>query len=92
MYMYTVPIREAPFYTSVLVVRPEQHVIYRLMAGREPKLTWKKRTGKDCCELKFKAVDPQERSTWRSGARSAMCAACLLPGRGPSDVDDAPAP
>ena len=79
--MYTVPISEAPFYTSVLVVRSEQHVIYIL-----------KRTGKDCHELKFKAVDPLERSNWRSGARSAMCAACLLPERGPSDVDDAPAP
>ena len=37
-------------------------------------------------------VDPQERSTWRSGVRSAMCAASQLPGKGPTDVDDAPAP
>ena len=36
-------------------------------------------------------VDPQERSTWRSGVRSAMRAASQLPGRGPTDVDDAPA-
>ena len=37
-------------------------------------------------------VDSQERSTWRSGVRSAMRAASQLPGRGPTDVDDAPAP
>ena len=36
-------------------------------------------------------VDPQERSTWRSGERSAMRAASQMPGRGPTDVDDAPA-
>ena len=55
-------------------------------AGR-PKLTWKKLTEKDCREWKLTTVDPQERRTWRSGVRSAM-----LPGRGPTDVDDAPAP
>ena len=33
----------------------------------------------------------EERSTWRSGVRSAMRAASQLPGRGPTDVDDAPA-
>ena len=37
-------------------------------------------------------VDPQERSTWRSGVRSAMRAASQLPWKGPTDVDDAPAP
>ena len=37
-------------------------------------------------------VDPEERSTWRSGVRSAMRAASQLPGRGPNDVHDAPAP
>ena len=37
-------------------------------------------------------VDPQERSTWRSGVRSAMSAASQLPGKWPTDVDDAPAP
>ena len=31
-------------------------------------------------------------STWRSGVRSAMRAASQLPGKGPTDVDDAPAP
>ena len=49
-------------------------------AGR-PKLTWKKLTEKDCHEWKLTTVDPQEKSTWRSGVRSAM-----------PDVDDAPAP
>ena len=34
-------------------------------------------------------VDSQERSTWRSGERSAMHAASQLPGKGPTDVDDA---
>ena len=32
-----------------------------------PKLTWKKLTEKDCREWKLTTVDPQERSTWRSG-------------------------
>ena len=44
---------------------------------------------KDCREL---TVDPQERSTWRSGVRSATGAASQLPGKGPIDVDDAAAP
>ena len=47
---------------------------------------------KDCLEWKLTTVDPQERSTWRSGVRSAMCAASTLPRRGPTDVDDAPEP
>ena len=59
-------------------------------AGR-PKLTWKKLTERDCREWKLTTVDPQERSTWRSGVRS-MRAASQLPGKGPTDVDDAPAP
>ena len=55
----------------------EQHVIYRLMADRgggagRPKLTWKKLREKDWREWKLKTVDPQERSTWRSGVRSAI--------------------
>ena len=37
-------------------------------------------------------VDAQERGIWRSGVRSAMRAASQLPGKGPADVDDAPAP
>ena len=60
-------------------------------AGRS-KLTWKKLTEKDCHEWKLTTVDPQERSTWRSGVRSAMRATRQLPGSGPTDVDDAPAP
>ena len=80
---------------SVQVVQAEQHVIYRLMAGEgagRPKLTLKKLTEKDCHEWKLTAVDSQERSTWRAGVRSAMPAASQLLGKGPSDVDDAPAP
>ena len=60
-------------------------------AGR-PKQTWKRLTERDCREWKLTTVDPQERSTWRSGVRSAMRAASQLPGKGPTDVDDAPAP
>ena len=41
-----------------------------------PKLTWKKLTERDCLEWKLTTVYPQERSTWRSGVRSAMRAAC----------------
>ena len=60
-------------------------------AGRS-KLIWKKLMEKDCCEWKLTTVDTQERSIWRSGVRSAMRAASQLPGRGHTDVDDAPAP
>ena len=56
-----------------------------------PKLTWKKLMERDCREWKLTTVDPQERSTWRSGVRSAMCAASQLPGNGPINLDDAPA-
>ena len=63
----------------------------RPMPGR-PKLTWKKLTERDRREWKLTTVDPQERSTWRSGVRSAMRAASQLPGKGPTDMDDAPAP
>ena len=61
------------------------------VAGR-PKLTWKKLTERDCREWRLTTVDPQERSTWRSGVRSAMREASQLPGKGPTKVDDAPAP
>ena len=60
-------------------------------AGRL-KLTWKKLMEKDCHEWKLTTVDPQERSIWRSGVRSAMHAASLLPGSRPTDMDVAPAP
>ena len=59
--------------------------------AERPKLTWKKLMEKDCHEWKLTSVEPQERSTWRSGVRSAMCAASQLPGKRPTDVDDAPA-
>ena len=36
-------------------------------------------------------LNPQEKSTWRSDVRSALRAASQLPGREPTDVDDAPA-
>ena len=49
---------------------------------------WKK----DFRDWKLTTVDTEERSTWRLGVRSAMRAASQLPGRGPFDVDDAPAP
>ena len=77
------------------MVQSEQHVIYRFDGRRgagRPKLTWKKLTEKGCCEWKLTTVDPIERSTWRSGVRSTMHAASQLPGEGPTDVDDAPAP
>ena len=60
-------------------------------AGR-PKLARKKLTEKDSCKWKLTTVDSQERSSWRSGVRSAMRAVSQLPGKGPTDVDDAPAP
>ena len=44
-----------------------------------PKLTWRKLMGKDCREWKLTTVDPPERSTWRSGVRSARRAASQLP-------------
>ena len=43
---------------------------------------WKKLTEKDCREWKLTSDAPQERSTWRSGVRSAVCAASQLPGKG----------
>ena len=56
-------------------------------AGRL-KLTWKKLTERDCREWKLTTVDPQIRSTWRSGVRSAMRAASQLPVKGPTDEDE----
>ena len=57
-----------------------------------PKMTWKQLTERDCRKWKLSAIDPHDRHTWRSGARSAMRAASQLPRRGPSDVDIAPVP
>ena len=62
-----------------------------VMSGRSAHLTTLF-PGQACREWKLTTVDPQERSTWRSGVRSAMRAASQLPGKGPTDVDDAPAP
>ena len=39
----------------------------------------------------FNEVDPCDRDVWRSSVRSAMHAASQLPGKEPTDVDDAPA-
>ena len=57
-----------------------------------PKMTWKQLTEGDCREWKLSVINPHDRHTWRSGMRSAMCAASQLSGRGPSDVDVAPVP
>ena len=57
-----------------------------------PKMTQKKLTGNDCHECKLMTVNLQDRNTWRSSVRSAVGAAIQLPGRGPTDVDDAPTP
>ena len=46
----------------------------------------------DCCGWGLAAVGPLEDGTWRSGVGSAMRAASQLPRKGPTDVDDAPAP
>ena len=40
-----------------------------------PKKTWKQLTERDWWEWKLSAIDPHDRHTWRSGVRSAMCAA-----------------
>ena len=60
---------------------------YDIQIEGRRKQTWKKLTEKDCHEWKLTTVDPLERSTWRSGARSAMRAASQLPGKGPTDVN-----
>ena len=57
-----------------------------------PKMTWKLLTERDCREWKLSVIEPHDRHTWRSGARSAMHAASQLPGRGPTDVNAAPVP
>ena len=57
-----------------------------------PKMTWKQLIERDCREWKLSAINPHDRHTWRSGVRSAMCAASQLSGRGPSGVDVAPVP
>ena len=46
-------------------------------------MTWKQLTERDCREWKLSAIDPHDRHTWKSGVRSAICAASQLPGKGP---------
>ena len=53
-------------------------------------MTWRQLTERNCREWKLAAIDPHDRDTWKSGVRSAMCAASQLPGRGPTVVDIAP--
>ena len=55
-----------------------------------PKMTWKTLTERDRHEWNLKEVDPCDRDVWRSRVRSAMRAVSLLPGKEPTDVDDAP--
>ena len=43
------------------------------------------------CEWNLNEVDPCDMDAWRSSVRSAMRAANQLPGKEPTDVDDAPA-
>ena len=47
---------------------------------------------KEGSDWKLSTIDPHDRDTWRFGVRSAMHAACQLPGRGPTDVDIVPEP
>ena len=68
-------------------MQSEQHVIYRFGRQGPGRLT-----ENDCHEWKLTAVDPKERSTWRSDMRSAMPAASQLAGRGPTNVDDVSVP
>ena len=46
---------------------------------------------RDSCEWNLNEVDPCDRDVWRSSVRSTMHAASQLPGKEPTDVDDAPA-
>ena len=50
-------------------------------------MTWRQLTERDCRESKLSAINPHDRDTCRSGVRSAMYAASVLPGRGPIGVD-----
>ena len=43
-----------------------------------PKMTWKQLTEMDCREWKLSAINPHDRNMWRSGVRSAICAASQL--------------
>ena len=65
---------------------------FNIQVDGRPKRTWKQLTERNCREWKLSAINPHDRHTWRSGVRSAMCAASQLSGRGPTDVDVAPVP
>ena len=52
-------------------------------------MTLKTLTARDRRERNLNKVDPCDRDVWRSSVRSAMCAASQLPGKEPTDVDDA---
>ena len=53
-------------------------------------MSWKTLTGKDRRQWNLNDVDPCDKDVWRSSVRSAMRAASHIPGREPTDVDDAP--
>ena len=76
------------------MVQSRQPFTYRLREsmGLGGPMTWKQLTERDCREWKLSAINPLDRHTWRSGVSSAMFAASQLSGRGPTDVDVAPAP
>ena len=52
-------------------------------------MTWRTLTERDRREWKLSQVGPCDWDVWRSSVRSAMRAASQLPGREPTDVDDA---
>ena len=56
-----------------------------------PKMTWNTLTERNHREWNLNKVDPCDRDVWRSSERSAIRAASQLPGKEPTDVDDAPA-
>ena len=55
--------------------------MYRMMESVEEIDKYRLR---HCCEWKLTIVDPKDRNTWRSAMHTI--------GRGPTDVDDTPAP
>ena len=62
----------------------------KCVVGR-PKMTWKTLSERDHREWNLNEVDPCDRDVGSiSSVRSAMRAASKLPGKEPTDVDDAP--
>ena len=59
---------------------------------REAQANMEETDGERLRLVKLTTVDPQDRSTCRSGMRSAIHSASQLPGRGPTDKDDPYAP